>query len=436
MNLLMATGDIPNIVGGGKVKEFVDQYGPEGAFIPLNDLIDEHAPNIKAFFDKYPDRRAAATSADGNLYYIPYLPDGKYGRAYFMRQDWLETLGLEEPQNVDELYKVLTAFRNDDPNGNGKKDEVPFFARQWQEVLRLVTLWDGRSSGSDSYHDFYVNDGKILHGYAGEGYRDGISNMAKWYSEGLIDAEIFTRGSSARDFLLSENLGGLTHDWFASTSGYNGKLSETVPGFNFIPFLPPASAAGVRMEEHRRIPVKPDGWAISHTNENVVETIKYFDFWFTEEGRLMSNFGVEGMHYDMIDGKAIFKQEFLDAGPVNRSLYQVGSQLQGRGYFQDYGYEIQWSNEFALEGIALYDTIPDLFIPDFLGVAFDADEQKVYDRTWGTIRDYMLERQQSWILGNGDVEADWDEYIAQIDSMGWDELMGVMQSAYDLQYGG
>ena len=93
MNLLMATGDIPNIVGGGKVKEFVDKFGPEGAFVPLNDLIDEHAPNIKAFFDKYPDRRAAATSADGNLYYIPYLPDGKYGRAYFMRQDWLETLG-------------------------------------------------------------------------------------------------------------------------------------------------------------------------------------------------------------------------------------------------------------------------------------------------------------------------------------------------------
>ena len=68
----------------------------------------------------------------------------------------------------------------------------------------------------------------------------------------------------------------------------------------------------------------------------------------------------------------------------------------------------------ALEGIALYDT-GDYLIPDFLGVAFTADEQKVYDRTWGTIRDYMLERQQSWILGNGDVMADWDDYIAQLD---------------------
>ena len=114
----------------------------------------------------------------------------------------------------------------------------------------------------------------------------------------------------------------------------------------------------------------------------------------------------------------------------------MGSQLQGRGYFQDYNYEIQWSNEFALEGIALYDTMPDLLIPDFLGVAFNAEEQAVYDRTWGSIRDYMLERQQSWILGNGDVNEDWDGYIAQLEDMGWSELLAVMQSAYDRQYGG
>jgi len=149
----------------------------------------------------------------------------------------------------------------------------------------------------------------------------------------------------------------------------------------------------------------------------------------------LANFGVEGMHYDMKDGKAIFKQEFLDAGPVNRSLYQVGSQLQGRGYFQDYGYEIQWSNEFALEGIALYDE-GDYLIDQFLGVAFNADEQKVYDRYWGSLRDYMLERQQTWVLGNGDVEAEWDDYIDQLNKKGLADVLEVMNSAYKRQYGG
>jgi len=435
LNLMMASGNIPDIVGSSRIKDFVNKYGPEGAFIPLNDLIAEHAPNLQAFFKKKPDVASALKAADGNMYYIPYLPDGKYGRAYFMRTDWLKKLNLKAPETVEELEKVLIAFRDGDPNANGKKDEIPFFARQWPELIRLVTLWDGRSSGSDTYHDFMVNDGKLEHPYAGEGYREGIKNLARWYKEKLIDAEIFTRGSSSREYLLSENLGGMTHDWFASTSGYNTSLKEKVPGFEFKAIAPPASVSGKRIEEHRRIPIKPDGWAMGHTNKHPVETIKYFDFWFSEKGRRLSNFGVEGTHYNMIDGKPTFTDAILNSDvPVNNFLYTIGAQLQGRGYYQDYRYEEQWSNKFALEGIALYDQ-GDYLIDQFLGVAFNKEEQKVYDKYWASIRDYMLERQQAWVLGTGDVEKDWDGYISQINKMGYEKVVAAMQSAYKRQYG-
>ena len=436
LNLMLAAGAIPDIVGSSNIKPFVNQYGPEGAFLPLDDLIAEHAPNIAAFFADRPEIAAAISAADGNMYYIPYLPDGKYGRAYHIRYDWLETLGLEVPDNVEELEEVLIAFRDGDPNGNGIADEVPYFARQWPELIRLVTLWDGRSSGSDTYHDFYVDDGKVVHPYAQDGSREGIANLARWYEMGLVDQEIFTRGSSTRDFLLGENLGGMTHDWFASTGGYNDSLAETIPGFSFSAMIPPASISGVRMEEHRRILIKPDGWAIGFTNEHPVETIKYFDFWFTEEGRRLANFGVEGEQYTMVDGVPTFTEEFLtDPEPVNNQLYRVGSQLQARGYFQDYRYEEQWTNADALAGIELYEQ-GDYLVPDFLGVSFNADEQKVYDRTFPSIRDFMLERQQGWILGNSDVNDDWDAYITSLNDMGYQDLLEVMNSAHERQYGG
>ncbi len=433
LNLMLAGGDLPDIVGSSRLKDFVNQYGPEGAFVPLNDLIAEHAPNMAAYFETRPEVASAISAADGNMYYIPYLPDGKYGRAYFIRYDWLEAVGMEAPNDVDELEAVLRAFKTQDPNGNGEADEIPFFARQWPELLRLVTMWDGRSSGSDTYHDFHVADGVVTHGYIGEGYRDGISHLAEWYADGLIDAEIFTRGSSAREYLLSEDLGGMTHDWFASTSGYN-RLSDSIDGFSFRAMVPPASISGQRIEEHRRTPIKPDGWAITHTNEHPVETIKYFDFWFTEEGRRLANFGVEGEQYTMVDGKPIFTDAVLNSDePVNAQLWAVGSQLQSRGYFQDYAYEQQWSNEIALEGIALYDE-GDYLIDQFLGVAFTADEQAVYDRNWPSLRDYMLERQQQWILGSGDVMADWDDYMETLNEMGLQDVLGVMNSAYARQY--
>lgn len=434
MNLLLAAGDMPDIVGGHRIKQPVNEFGPQGAFVPLNELVAEHAPNIQAFWDSHPGLQEAISAYDGNYYYIPYLPDGKYGRAWFIRQDWLDTLELDQPQNVDELYEVLVAFRDNDPNGNGMKDEVPFFARQAEEVTRLLTFWDARSSGSDTYHDFYITEeNTIAHPYAQEAYRDGLANIAKWYEEGLIDAEVFTRGSSSRDYLLGENLGGLTHDWFASTSGYNAKLADKIEGFNFIPFLPPASANGVRMAEHRRIPIKPDGWAISHTNENVIETIKYFDFWFSEQGRLLANFGVEGKTWDMIDGEPVYKPEVLNSDQaVNSQMYLEGAQIF-RGYPQDYRYEWQWTSDVARKGIELYDQ-HDLLVEQFLGVAFTEDEQAVFDRNWPSIQTYMLERQQAWVLGTGDIVAEWDDYTDTLDSMGYNDVIEVMNAAYTRQY--
>ncbi|MHA6344938.1 extracellular solute-binding protein [Roseivivax sp. CAU 1761] len=435
MNLLLAAGNLPDIVGGANIRQPVNEYGPQGAFVPLNELVDEHAPNIKAWFDEHPDIWDAIAAYDGNVYYIPYLPDGKYARAWYVRQDWLDALGLERPDTVDELYDVLVAFRDQDPNGNGQKDEIPFFVRDWEEVLRLLNLWDARSTGADVYHQFYLKDGRVVHPYAQEAYRDGLANIAQWYEEGLIDAELFTRGSSARDYLLGENLGGMTHDWFASTSGYNVALADKIEGFNFVPFLPPKSVSGQRIEENRRIPMKPDGWAISYTNEHPVETIKYFDFWFSEEGALLANFGVEGKTWDMVDGEPIYKSAVLDSGqPVNSQMYLEGAQIY-RGYPQDYRYEWQWTRDAAREGIELYDT-EDLLVEQFLGVAFNEEEQAVYDRYYPSIQTYMLERQQAWILGTGDVKEDWDGYMSALNKMGYQDVLEVMNSAYERQYGG
>lgn len=432
-NLMLVSGDIPDVVGGDALKDNFFKYGMEGAFVPLNDLIDQHAPNLKQFLAENPFIKKAITAPDGNIYYIPYIPDGKTARAYFIRQDWLDKLGLQQPQNVDELYEVLTAFRNQDPNGNGKKDEVPFFAREWTEMIRLVTLWDARSTGSDAAHQFYIEGDKVRFGYADPEYRVAIRNLAKWYKEGLIDQEVFTRGSRAREFLLANDLGGMTHDWFASTSGYNVSLKDKVQGFQLVPFAPPASPKGRRMEENGRIAVKPDGWAISYANEHPVETIKYFDFVFSKKGRNLFNFGIEGVHWDMVNGEATYKPEVLASStPVNAQMWEIGAQIP-IGYHMDYGYERQWTNEIAAAGIDLY-LKGDYIVPQFPGIAMSVKERKVFDKYWPGILTYMLEMQQAWIQGSRDVDDDWADYVKRINQLGFGKVQAVLQQGYDRQY--
>ncbi|MFY0679907.1 MAG: extracellular solute-binding protein [Thalassovita sp.] len=437
-NLMIASGDIPDIVGGefrgAGMKEAFDQYGMEGAFQPLNDLIAEHAPDIQKVLDNNPLIRAAISAPDGNIYYVPYLPDGDVARIWFVRQDWLDTLGLQQPKTVDELYDVLVAFRDQDPNGNGEADEVPYFARHTEEALRLVNLWGARSTGSDSYHQFYIDDGKVVHPYAHANFRTGIANVAKWYAEGLIDKEVFTRKSRARDELLGGDRGGVTHDWVASTAGYNGKLADQIDGFSFQPMAPPADINGNVWEEHGRIAVKPSGWAIGYGNEHPVETIKLFNHYFTEEGRRMANFGVEGLTYDMVDGNAVFKDSVLKGeGSVVSQMWAIGAQIPV-GFPQDYDYERQWTNDIALKGIELY-TNGGYVVEQFPGIAMNAEEKAIYDKYWPNILSFMQESYEKWILGAADVEADWDAYQAQLQRLGYSDVIAALQGAYVRQYG-
>lgn len=428
--LMLASGDLPDIVGGNSLRDEFMKYGMEEAFIPLNELIDEHAPNIKKYLNENPSAKNVITAADGKIYYIPYAADGIAGRGYWIRQDWLEKLNLKSPDNVDELYTVLKAFRDNDPNGNGIKDEVPLIFRHWQEMIRLVTLWGGRTAGTDSYLSFYEKNGKIKHGWADPEFKEGMKNITKWYQEKLIDPEVFTRGNKSREILFGNNTGGMTRDWFASTATLNRTLAKQNPGINLQPIAPPIGTDGKRIEENSRTLVKPDGWAITINNRNPIETIKYFDFFFDGAGRNLANFGIEGIHYDLVNGKPIFKEEILNGNkPVNNQLYEVGAQIP-IGYHQNYDYEKQWTDELAMKGVDMYIN-NEYIIPEYLPPALNEEEKKIYDTHWPTISTYMTESVQNWILKGMDVDKEWDGYTKNLEKLGLTKVLIVLQSAHD-----
>lgn len=431
-NIMMVSGKLPDVVAGDKRKDDFIKYGLEGAFIPLNDLIDEHAPDIKAFLEENPAIKKAITAPNGDIFFLPYVQDGRVSRGYWIRQDWLDKLGLEVPDNIDELYKTLTAFRNEDPNGNGIKDESPLIFRHWEEVMRLVTFWGGRSAGTDSSFSFYkTEDGKVSHGMIEPEFKEGLRNVIKWYKEGLIDPEVFTRGKKSREIMFTGDLGGMTHDWMASTAKFNSALKDKVPGFNLQPILPPKNVNGDRVEENQRALLKPDGWAITHVNKHPVETIQYFNFFFTEEGRRLANYGVEGVHYDMIDGKPVFKDSVLNSDiAVNQQMWEAGAQIP-IGFKMDYNYEKQWTNEIAQKGIDMYSGDEVKYFEDFIIPNLSEKDREVYDAKWTYIETYLEETIQGWILGGADIDAEWDEYIKTLTNLGIYDIMDVIQKAND-----
>lgn len=418
-SIMLTNTPLPDIIVGTKSE--INKAASEGAMIPLDDLINQYAPNIKKFLDANPWAKAGTVASDGKLYMIPSSFQGVPSMGFFIRKDWLDKLGLAVPTTLDEYYKVLKAFREKDPNGNGQKDEIPYLYRD-KGVDGLIQLWG-------AYNGFYAfGDNKVFHGKTTIEYKNAITDLAKWYKEGLIDPEIFTRGSKARDILLDNNTGGSTMDWFSSTAVFN-HLSSKIPGFEWIAIAPPADVNGEVKQIFARQQLQGDGWGISRDNKKIETTMKYFDFWFTEEGTRLYAYGIENIDYTMVDGKPVPTDAVTKAkdGPPtymrNRGQNEIGAQMQIDA-------EIAIMNDYAKTGYKLYND-NNYCVPQFPKLSYTKAEEDIIAEKQTSIDAYLLQKAQEWLMGTKDINAEWDSYIAELDKMGMTELLGAQQAAYD-----
>jgi putative aldouronate transport system substrate-binding protein len=425
-NAMLASGKLPDIIQGQRTT--LDPIVNDGAFIALDELIEQHAPNIKKFLEDFPEARRAGTGSDGKLYTLTGTLGGEPGKAlpsmgYFVRQDWLDKLSLPVPTTFEQLEQTLYAFREGDPNGNSKKDEIPLFSRN-AGLWSLLEIWNATNS-------WYIGpDDKVYHGKTSEQFKTALTDLAKWYKDGIIDPEIYTRGGQARQFMLGNNLGGATIDWFASTAAVNDAVKEQVPDINFVAIAPPANKEGDVKMKAGRDPIHTFAWGISRDAADPELAIKYMDFFFTKEGEILTNFGIEGEHYDLVNGEPVLRDIALkhETGLPNflRSIgggYEIGRRGSLVG-------ELSSMNEIGKAGFNLYAESNWIEKP-FPVLTFTAEERKAIDDAMVNLNPYMDEYEQKVFMGAQDVNATWDAYLAELDKLKLQSAVDAYNSAYE-----
>ena len=352
------------------------------------------------------------------------MMDGKAATGWYIRKDWLKKLNLEEPKTVDELYTVMKAFKEQDPNGNGLADEVPYFNRS-KNITALLNLWEASN-------EFILNNNELQFSPVTENYKAAMTELAKWYKEGLIDQEIFSR-SSAREQLFGQNMAGCTNDWFSSTSKFNDTMKNSVPGFNLQGMMPPANIEGEVQSRGGRARLHSWGWGISVDcdEEKLVDAIKYMDFWMSKEGSdLMAN-GVEGVSYTLDEnGKKVWTEAATsyDSGVPNY-LRSIGTTEVG--YNGDLEAEKSAMNEAGLNAYIMYEPIT---LSGIGTVVYTTEEQKIMDEVTNNIKTAVSEQQQKWLYGKEDVDATWDKYIETLKGMGLQKYIDTYTAAYNRLY--
>ncbi|OIB00531.1 ABC transporter substrate-binding protein [Paenibacillus sp. LC231] len=304
-NLLFASNELPDALfrSGLSPLEAV-RYGSAGQLIPLEGLIDEYAPNLKKLMEEYPEIRAGITTPEGHIYAIPGIVTLGAARTdkKWINQMWLEKLNLEVPETTDELYDVLIAFRDGDPNGNGKQDEIPMTARVG---LAIVAAMSG-SFGLDTQLGYNINidNDKVSIWMGSDKNKEMLMYLNKLYKEKLLDPEIFSHTEAQ---YLAKQGSGNTGFFFDQTNNNFLSIQDQYTGI-----APPAGPGGDRMQS-QALPIARDfgAFAITSINKYPEVTMRWIDYFYSDEGSTLLRFGREGEHYELKDGIPYYTEDFL-----------------------------------------------------------------------------------------------------------------------------
>ncbi|MGG1515381.1 extracellular solute-binding protein [Paenibacillus oryzisoli] len=430
VNLSIASGDLPDFFLKGVLPQAdVTKYGSQGILLPLEKLIDSYAPNLKAILDKKPEFKAAITSPDGHIYALPRIIDYTLlgvPRFPMLNMTWLSKVGMETPKTSDELYTMLKAFKDKDPNGSGTADEIPYTAHNLDWAMRGL---EGMF-GLDRNLDYYVNvdaSNKAHIWVTDDKYKQLLEYTHKLYAEGLMDKEIFTQ---------TEQL-------------YFGKLAANRVGFT--PLLT-AQNAGKFAKDYKGItPLKgPNGdqlWnmrqdtntggakaAITKANKNPEATMRLFDYFYGDEGAtLLYMGGQEGDTYTKAaDGSLHYKPEILNS--TKGFAVDIGARTIWPGGME-LGYYTEKQLAPMMEGTTRptdFATVKDYVSKNYYALPLLSKEKQDQITALRTdIDTYIKEMQAKFILGEASLN-DWGKYVDTLKKMGIDKLEMQYQEALNM----
>lgn len=442
-SLLMASGEYPDIIyydWGNKVAGGPDKAIEDGVILRLNELIEEKCPNLRGFLDEHPEVEAAMTTDKGNIYCFPNLypyytdePKIICIRGNQIRKDWLDELGLQEPETIDEWYQVLTAFKEKGTNENGE-EIIPMVSRKLSTRSSMIRTFANAWDGLD--YDFYVQDGVVKFGPVEPDFKEYLQTMSKWYAEGLIAPEFATYGDKEHDALITSSRAGAWHSGLGAGMGvYISALGNDDSKVGGVKFPVVNKGDTPKFNNASNFPFIGIGVAITSSCENIDAACKWLDYHYSDEGDMLLNWGVEGVSYELDEeGKPHFTDQVLndpDGLSVDVAIGKYAMVAQMEAYKQsDEVYAVRmWKWPAQQEASAKWDAT------DFndrypLTVSMTPDEGAEFAAIMSDIETYRDENAIRYILGTESFD-NYDKFVQTIKSMNIDRAIEIRQAAYD-----
>ncbi|MBW7453563.1 extracellular solute-binding protein [Paenibacillus sepulcri] len=448
--MLLASGDYPAVMlGGDFTPDEQIKYGMSGVLRPLDDLIDRYGSNIKRIFAEHPEHRKAVTAPDGHIYSLASINECFhcwYAQKLWVNSTWLQKLNLKPPQTTEEFYRMLKAFKTQDPNGNGKQDEVPLSGAIGSYHAKITGFLMSAFIYNTDDNYFYVKDGKVGMAAVQPEWKDGLAYIHRLYREGLVDPSSFTQtldgiiqlASHQGDNILGSATLGHIRMAFSGLDNARNQEYDTIP-----PLIGPDGyqAAGYfNMGDNGQFAITDKA-----TETQAAAAIRLADYLYSEEAAILNEFGPERVWWrkglpgevDEHGRPARFRlnPEYWEHLTQNDGWSQMGILYRNRDLRESWavpgdlyskeGYEHRLYAETAKN---YFGKEPDEVFPANIYVqpedAFEAVRLRVQ------INDYIESNMVQFITGTKDLDQEWDAYCDGFTGLKLERYLTIYQNAY------
>ena len=447
LTIMVSTGqELPDVVCMGITLENLSSLVVGGAFLPLNEYVGTVTPNFDAACAAFPEYEMVkySTSADGNIYGLPVLSSGIHDQVQHklvMNTKWLETLGLEAPKTTDDLYNVLKAFKEQDPNGNGIADEYPLIGSTTYDPS--ISIMNAFIYDDNDQH-IVIEDGTVKPAYTQDAWREGLRYLNKLCTEGLLAPITYTQ-DYAQERSIVNNEDACIVGAFQYYS--QNVLGTTSPYYNdFFIVAPVTGPEGVQYASYARAYPKPI-WFVTKNCKNPELAVKVADLLYSDTAALLNRFGIEGEHYTLAKEGDICC--FTDFDPILMQTNEgidLWSKVQNvywryaaPGVYNHLLNSYVWNGDELNgnwrigQGASYYFKFrpaEGTYLPLLMYTEdeiFDLADYKT--SVLNTVNEYKVR----FITGDLDVEKDWDSYLNELNANGLEDYMKLLQTVYDRQ---
>ena len=413
------------------IEGFTYAKGPQaaiddGIIIPLNDLVEQYAPDFLALLNSDPEIKREVVTDEGTIWCIPCLQPKREPawRGISIRGDLLDKAGLEKPETISEFKAMLQAFKDlgvsiplylnfNYPNSNGAFQRDGYFVAAY-------------GVGPDWYKD--LTTGEVNFGPMQDAYLDFLTEMNSWYKEGLLDADFATRqGGEIDSYIVNGDVGAFVSG-YGPSKNYQSNGQAQNADFYLVQVPNPSLNKGEKAQMRNQDSVNKGNETVITVNcENPETAMKFLNFGFTEEGARMYNYGIEGISYTMVDGKPQFTDAMTDgsegAWPQIRDKYKKHTGPYNRDWEASplSDYEYQCMDAWSLAGT-------DLRLPAHISLT--ADESNRFNVIMTDVFTYLNENVPAFISGARPL-SEFNAFRTELEDLGINEALQIQRTAYE-----